>query len=416
MALDIKAVRATVTTTSSTTDWTSTGFGTPKAALWIFGSASSDGTAAAMNQIGMGVTDGTNQWESCLFDDDGDATTDCYRASESDEVLQWIRNNGNYDGESNFNQWITDGVQTTDANNPGSNKFVHAILFGGSDITNVKVGNFNTSASLNGTVDVDVGFEPDLVIFFRCGTVAGTKTTHAQFSVGAAHNDTGNPQVCHGFHSVDNVGTTDVDQYFRTNRIGSVPQPGNVRTYEVTDWYPGPTPAAGFEVTTRDLATDTTFGYLALKFSGDVNVKIGNFTTPTSTGTDAVTGVGFQPDTVFLFGSTAATADSVVAGGTIGMSIFDGTDDYSYYGSSEDAVGTSNTQTLSDDQALHIPDNDGADEIKATYSSMDSGGFTLNYSDVLGTGRYVGYCALELSGVAPPAGMPGQCTLVGVGQ
>jgi hypothetical protein len=404
MALDIVTVRATVGTGDSSKDFTSSGFGTPKAALFFTGRATTDATAGAGMSFSVGAADGTNQ--ACVSTGDGDAlsTTDCGRWAETDQVFQWADRHY-LEGECDFNSWITDGVRVDVGNAPAANRLVNCVLFAGSDITDQKVGNFTCSGSQNGTVDVDVGFTPDLVIFFGSAITFDTSGTSARITVGFAVNESGEPQVCHGFFSKHDEGTSDINQWFATNRIGTVPQTGYERDHELTAFISNGTD--GFTITTRTSSNGGTYGYLALKFSGSVSKAVGNFTTPTSTGNDSVTGVGFQPDTVFLLGSTAASTGSSISGGTIGVSVFDGTDDYSYYSSSEDAVGTTNTQSLSDDQALHIPDNDGADEIKATYASMNADGFALNYSDVLGTGRYVGYLALGAavgSSTAPGVG------------
>jgi hypothetical protein len=402
MALNIKPASGVTTTTSSTTDFAKSGFGTAKGAITVMGSAAaSDGSPANDFQLGFGATDLTDEAVEVGWDDHGDGTVDSGRGSDlTDELLMWRRNNNILDGECNFNQLITDGIQTTDANNPNASKLSHAILFGGSDITNFKIGSFESDAIENNSIDVDVGFVPDVVFVIGNGTTSGL-AANLQISAGFCANKSGLPQVCHAMSSEDNVGTPVVDQIFRTNRVFAVSQAGSIRALEITAFITSP--VNGFEVTTRDGGGNLQPIYVALKFSANVEFDVGSFQTPTSGGIDTVSGLGITPSKVFLVGSTAASADSIVAGGTLAFSQYDAVDALCYSGSCEDneATGTSNTQSLSDTIALHIPDNDGNDEIKATHSSFSAGSFALNYSDVFGTGRYVGYLALGLKPTAP---------------
>jgi hypothetical protein len=399
MALDIKAVRAVCDTSQSTIDFTDTGFGTPKAALFVAGTGASDATAAAHNIMSIGAVDGTNERVAAWHDEDAQVAADTRRRATNDECVMWVAHNGAIEGECNWNSWITDGVRLTVGDNPPANRYIHAILFGGSDITNVKVGDFTASATEDATVDVDVGFTPDLVFFFSSmNPFDDSNGYNTKASIGWAINDSGNPQIACGYRSKESEADPRVHQRFDTNRIavsGYYTVGGtDDRSYELTDWLSNGT--NGFEVTTREASKGLDIGYLAIKFSANVSMDVGNYTMPTSIGDDPIAGVGFQPDVVFLLGSIITSTGSWVSGATHGLSVVDGTDDYSFYGSGEDGNTDSNTQTLSDDQAIHIPSDDGTDEIKATHVSMDAGGFTLNYSDVFGSACYCGYLALAV--------------------
>lgn len=127
------------------------------------------------------------------------------------------------------------------------------------------------------------------------------------------------------------------------------------------------------------------------------DLAVGSFAVNTSTGTQAVTGVGFTPKALVFFksgsASTSGTWDSHIhqaVGFTSGP-----TESYSLSGASQDAVGTSNTGRRIAAKALTFIDYDGATIIgEADLSSFDADGFTLDWTDAPTTADEVGFVAV----------------------
>jgi len=125
----------------------------------------------------------------------------------------------------------------------------------------------------------------------------------------------------------------------------------------------------------------------------DIRASVGTSTSPTSTGTKAVTGVGFQPKVVLPFGCLQA-ADGAGVPVTMGLGAF--TAAAQAYAS----VSSANGVTTSSTNRRHSASNgwgilSGASVVEeAAYSSFDANGFTLNWSTVLTTARILNHICL----------------------
>jgi hypothetical protein len=128
-------------------------------------------------------------------------------------------------------------------------------------------------------------------------------------------------------------------------------------------------------------------GYSAPAWSGgslpppaalDIRASVGTSTSPTSTGTKAVTGVGFQPKVVLPFGAylTSSTA-SAIASITLGAGV-SGSNRAAIAVASNSGVTTSATHRRHDNAKVITDCYLGSTTHAADLSSMDSDGYTLN--------------------------------------
>lgn len=127
----------------------------------------------------------------------------------------------------------------------------------------------------------------------------------------------------------------------------------------------------------------------------EILASVGTSTSPTSTGTKAVTGIGFQPKVVMPFGViNEATGSNTVAGLHFGGAISS---------SSEASVaicsanGVTTSATYRRHQNSRIITNItplGATDYEAELSSLDSSGFTLNWTSVLASARILNHICL----------------------
>lgn len=133
--------------------------------------------------------------------------------------------------------------------------------------------------------------------------------------------------------------------------------------------------------------------------------KAGVFAIDTSTGNQAITGVGFQPKIVFFL-PTNATVDGVSAHAHWGFGVgISSSDRRCMTVTDEDAQGTTDTarETHTSHCIIHNVSGSTTPEYEADFVSLDADGFTINVTTAPGTGKRVGYLALggtDLTNVA----------------
>ena len=138
-------------------------------------------------------------------------------------------------------------------------------------------------------------------------------------------------------------------------------------------------------------------GYCNRPASGalDILASVGTSTSPTSTGTKAVTGVGFQPSLLFDFG-VFPTADGATTQGLIGLG---GAASTSARGAIAASSSTGVTTSATSRRHTNVKcftalDQSGATFLEADLSSFDSDGFTRNWSTVAASARILNHIAL----------------------
>lgn len=128
-----------------------------------------------------------------------------------------------------------------------------------------------------------------------------------------------------------------------------------------------------------------------------MQVKVGSFTKRADTvlGTQAVTGVGFQPKAIIFFG-VWATANGFVSSSFSYLGFATATEDYGIGLAQEDAVATTGADRAS--AAKAIISNRlglGAPYFEADLQTMDTDGFTLNWTtNSVATAVIINYIAL----------------------
>lgn len=156
----------------------------------------------------------------------------------------------------------------------------------------------------------DPGFEPKALIIWNSLQTSIGAIADMQSNIGVASS--ASDEVGTGYTSNDNQAAGDCSRVIDTGAIltalnagaNTVNLKANVNSFDAT----------GFTLNWTTLSTTSPlFDYLALGGSDITNVKAGNFSAITTTGSQAVTGVGFQPDIVFFLISPL-TSSSAAAG------------------------------------------------------------------------------------------------------
>ena len=158
--------------------------------------------------------------------------------------------------------------------------------------------------------------------------------------------------------------------------------------------------AVGFDATNVSVIPDNAFtasnNVSCLLLAGLTNVKVGTITVQAATGTQAITGIGFQPDVLLFFGVSGVAAGTIAAHARFCYGWGTASQQRALATNSRDAQDPTATWALiSDDYAwVTLAATTGAVSDGFVISTMDSDGFTLNKL-VGGNTPIVGYVALK---------------------
>jgi hypothetical protein len=400
MAVSVAVTRVACNTSTGTQDITITAFGTPKAALFICSEATTDGTAASNYQLSVGAATGvSNEWCLSVNSEDGQASADTQSSTDSDRVIRINTAGTNtVDGDAEFTAFITDGVRINWITAPSAAWLLTVVLFGGDDLS-AHANSVGLGDATDNAVDITApGFEPTLIIAACNDALAmDANQTHIEPSIGFVHNGVG---VSHGNATV----------YMANGAANGSPDGRCTESYGVMglntsgglDWGGefGSFDSSGFTVTTRNAgANSTSLMYLALGLAGTEAGYVGTVNTPTSTGNDGQTGPGFTPQAVLQIGTHMEAIDTAYnsspLAGALAAAAFDASNEYMTSVNDEDAAATINTQCLSDNTAVELPNDDGTAGLTASFVSMDANGYTLNYSAVTANAKKFFVMAVE---------------------
>lgn len=400
MAAKIRVVQAALNTTTGNQDITLAGFGTPTACVVVVTPATTNGTAANDAFMSFGVaTSSTNRWAGSVADEHGAATTDMYRSFYTDEVIDLKDEAGTQLVDADFVSFITDGIRINITTAPASAYLAMVLLI----IATNQYANYFTLSTENTEVDVtDPTFEPEVLIPFSYNLGGTGENAFHNHSFGLVHNGASVTQAC--IARANNEGqATSANHTTLFSTRGAAQISNNTGATNWTCEFSN-FDASGFSATARDgNSGGDSVGYLALDFNGELDISLDIIDSPTSTGNHSETSPGLQPEAVFQLLSRCAAVDTLEAdadAGAFAVSMFDATSEYCAALNEEDNVGTTNTQNLPDNQAVNLPEDDGTttNGFDATFVSMDTNGWTLNYASTDGTARK--WIALSLGTIA----------------
>ncbi len=414
-------------TQTFTVAWADAGSRTPKAALFIWSFATTDGSAIDGLVHGQGACDASAQWANCVCSEHNVGTTNSAQDRVTDECIIFLDPaDGTVEGEAAFSSFGSNTVVVNWGNAMSTARLVTVIAFAGDDLL-VDVGSKTITAATDGADTVSgVGFEADLVFVVGHDTTSYPRS-NSNCSFGFCVNDAGTPptQKC-------------VATFNRDNRASSVPRENLGTAYSGGFISTNGSFSQGFEIDNfgsdgfdiirriQGGGPNKLVDYLAIS-TDTLSVWGASLAAPTSEGNLAETGPGFTPQAVMFGMSLVATEGTGFAGGVYGVSVFTADDEFSNTAHEEVGAGTTNTQSLSDNQAVNMPDDDdGATaDFLATFVSMDANGFTTNFSAVDSTTRRWWQLAIEeaaaagggriMSSLARSGGLAGLGGIAGAG-
>lgn len=405
MALKVAVVQAAAASGSPTftQDFTDSVFSSDvRGALFIGSSATTNETASANAQLNFGfagATGGTTQASVSLRAVDAAATTETHNNVSASLAYNFSRGDSTTDGEFSINSFLSNGVRV-DWADQSFGELITCVLLGGDIEARVVSATFTGGAAPDTrTVAHGLGGAPEVILAF-CRVAFGTQT-----SIGAWD---GSGYVHFTTYSANAGAVADI--YSRVETTGIVaPKATSTPSFTATLTNVG---ASNFDVQT-DTPNSRTIYFLCLRgTSGAIVAKTGVFDTPTSTGDSAVvSGMSAAPQLLLAIPTrqTATgnvTGDDAGAFGLIAAATNTGTQYGGVTASEDDGADPSVSKSQStNSQALRVLDITGAADIEATVSSWDSGGVTLNFSNINASARKIPYLAFGVA-VAAGGGQP----------
>lgn len=252
------------------------------------------------------------------------------------------------------------------------------------------VGSFTVPAATGNKVVTGVGFQPKVVLFFGCRRSADGSTGSASAL----------PEMATILLGVGISSSSRACMYTSDDFSGGSPTLDNTRCIWNNDSNTGSSGDFAADFVSQDSdgftvnftianATAYVVNYTAIGGSDLTGVKLQQFSSLATTGNQGITGVGFQPDALIVFGTTfQSTAGS--AGTTASSSLGFGTSGAQGFtaGGYVAAAGITSVSYQRSDRIYASVRGGGAAttlEYQASLVSLDSDGFTLNWDIAQGT-------------------------------
>ena len=388
------------TTTGNSLTLTSSGFGTPTAAIVFISNANTTNNPQTNEAISVGFWTAANSVCSGVFSQNAAADSNTGRQQKSGFVGNILGQGATGVVVANVDftattSGVTDGLKIVVGTTvSGVSRYVTVILF---NSANVYAGEINLGT---GTSAIDVtapGFKPDIVFTSTVGVGDATINTNAILAFGAAHNSSTDTvtQCFVNFWDEDAQTVTDAGGYTSDTQVAgqffneSLAWGASLSAFD----------ASGFSITPSANAASDSVAYLAIKLADPDDAYVGVLTTPTSTGTAATTGTGFTPESVMFASSKVPTGSSSVTGGVLAIGVADDpANEHALFTWASDNLADSVAKSEYSATALHIPDSTGSDLAVASLSSFDADGWTLNYTTAPATARK--FLAIAIGGSA----------------
>jgi hypothetical protein len=408
---------------TSTGNFAVTGVGFQGKVLLLFGGLHLTGlgtAAGAIASVGM-ATSSSNRGCCGQYAQDAQSTTNTARTQNITSCYREIAGTTTMI-DVDFVSWDADGftlnLVSANAASLADPSRIFYLVLGGEDLTDAKVGTFDSGTSQSGALAVTgVGFQPDLLMLASSqhsttsptteGNVNGatlalgfSKSSTSRWAfAGAALNASANTTGSGGFNAAAAIMQSSV-----TTRTAYSSR------YDLDSF-----DADGFTLDKEEQSSATSRGFLYLALTGTFRSALGTFTQKTSTGTQATTGVGFQPLAV-LFGSAAkAVNTSVTEDNKIALGVALSASNRRAIAMVDEGSAVEPTQAdryASEAVAIALMESGtpGTVVAAADLDSLDADGFTLDWTTADATAREIGYLALasaEDEEPEPPAACSG---------
>jgi len=392
---------------STTQDYTSSGFGTPTAAIVIFAKATVSETPTSNAAISMGFITADDDMAVSISSSDNLATTSCSRYYSASKALADV--DGGVVNRFATGSIITDGIRLVyDGVFADAYHIQVQLIKGTSDVKLV------SEAIGLGVHDItSIGFKPTVCFLSTIGFGSpDALATGNLFGFGAVHNDSTDivKQWYYGLYSGNARVTSLCSSVIRDDScIGQTVD--GVQTWTAVA---SAFDSQGFTLTTANDALDDDVQILALSFPDPDSIYLGIIDTPTITGVTGTYITSFTPEAYLLYGSVNSSLNTIVTNETGILNSFSvgfvaGSSEVSAGYADQDNLATSNTASYySDSKGLFCLRSDQNVLYSAGHSSFEGNGLKLDFSTVDTSARKVGLVAFKAEAITPPAGGGGR--------
>lgn len=265
------------------------------------------------------------------------------------------------------------------------------------------------------TYDIDVGFVPKVILARLMGPSSATDAAGAGHAMNAWGIWAGDVRRSVAHASADDQGNGTIYVRHADNALLSVPDiaggggadsDGDLDVVAQSSW---PTTTTVRLIVDTQLAGGTLHGtgyrVMIEAIGGEIDGFVGSLQEPGATGSQAITGVGFQPSGVLLlsvgFGTSPANGVDSSVQGMISIGAGDGTRQWVMYTGGADNAGSMDTRSygLTGEIVALGPEPAVTIDARASLLSLDADGFTLDWIERAAT-RYVFFLAWRVTGGA----------------
>lgn len=377
----------TSTGTIDITDATIGGGRKPFAVFIMGGHATANADVAHVTTaLGAGSQALTNHCYSAN-NEDNQATSDCDSEQNSIRIISTAT-----PGETTVSglalrahvtAHITDGVRLNFTSVEATARQYAAILFFGDNCHCAVIKKVDWATTNDIT---NIGFQPSFGIQFGEASNAG-------------NGDGSNSLYTFGLGFFDGNANQAAVGWSQTNTLSAAGRPSNTARNDAVEVQAAPGSAAHRYITVSALDADgaswtpdsataltNTDSYIMLFHVPGVQAKVVTFTTPTSTGVQHITGVGFQPTAAILLGSSVESWNSSVwntdeASG-IGYGAYDATNGGVGFSFSNRVVDPTDCNSGAHEDSFRIGRGTSPSTLTATWNGFTSDGFDLNWTAV----------------------------------
>lgn len=362
----------------------------PKAVIFYWNRQTADGFASEQSS-GIGFTNGPNDERAVAIaeNDAADTSNAGRRKSASQSII--ILNSGSptVGAAAELTSLNADGFTLNWLINEASADIIHYVAIGGTDITNVDIGSFNVSGSTGSQSVTGVGFQPDALLTLH-GNIGDLDTNLSSSSIGFGVATSSSEQGAFTIGSNDgqaaNAGKLSTQS---TSAVLLNELPGG--TDAVADFTSFDSDGFTINVSNAPQYTWQVF-YLAVK---GAQFNVGSFSQSVSTGSQDITGVGFQPTGLLTFGVNQVTGANRTAPSTFSFGTAQTAESQSGIWSEVDNVDPSDANMYSSSSyILTHASSPSTIDAQARLSRFLDDGFRLIWDTADTTAREVIYFAV----------------------
>lgn len=384
----------------------------PKLVIFWYTFNTSDGSAVNY-QFGMGAAvSSSSRFALWSIAADAAGTTDAGRIHDNTKCIVACFASGAIVCAADFVSMDSDGF-TIDWTTSATAIFCFLAL-GGSDLTHVSIVQLIAPLATGQVSYTGAGFQPTCIMPFSAwnsnGTFPATGVPNASFSMGSGVSAAQQATIGAGIQ--DNVGASDsaysqlITEVIRTPTANGADIGADLVSFD----------SDGFTLDWNDAIDADYVWVICLR---GPRFAVGQLTQPTSTGQQAITGLNLTPATVLLFSGNSATDSQSAqhARFSFGAGISSSARNCIWSGDVDEADPTQCDHNMDRSKIIKLM-TAGTPTVNAAADlvSLDSGGFTLDWTSADATQRHVQYLAMGSnpdlgegggsgsSGSGPPSG------------